>query len=46
MVLTNYGLATDEEVDIDTFAERVKAELEPDAVMVTGPDLAVWARKP
>jgi SAM-dependent methyltransferase len=45
-VLTAYGIATEQEVDIDTFAERVKAELEPDAVMSTGPDLAVWARKP
>jgi hypothetical protein len=43
-VLTAYGIATEEEVDIATFADRVKAELGPDAVMAPGPDLAVWAK--
>lgn len=45
-VLTAHGIATEEEIDIDTFAERVSAELGPDPVLVSGPDLAVWARKP
>lgn len=45
-VLTGYGIATEEEIDIDTFSDRVKAELGPDPVLVSGPSLAVWARKP
>ena len=45
-VLTAYGIATEEEIDIETFAERVSAELGPDPVLVSGPHLAVWATKP
>jgi hypothetical protein len=45
-VLTAYGIAGEDEINIDAFAERVSGELEPDAVMVGGPHLAVWARKP
>lgn len=46
-VLTSHGIATEEEVDTDNFAELVKAELGPDPVLVvSGPSLAVWARKP
>lgn len=46
-VLIANGIATEEEIDIDTFAERLKAELGPDPVMVgAGPGLAVWAKKP
>ncbi len=44
-VLTAYGIATEEEIDIDTFAERVSADLGPDPVLVSGPHLAVWGRK-
>jgi hypothetical protein len=41
------GIATEDEIGLDTFAERVKAELGPDPIMVgSGPSLAVWARKP
>jgi ubiquinone/menaquinone biosynthesis C-methylase UbiE len=46
-VLTGYGIATENEVDTATFPERLKAELGRDAVLVvSGPSLAVWARKP
>jgi hypothetical protein len=45
-VLTGHGIATEEEVDTDKFAQRVKAELGTDPVLVvSGPSLAVWARK-
>jgi hypothetical protein len=45
-VLTASGVATEEEIDIDTFAERVNAECGADPVMVSGPSMAVWGRKP
>jgi ubiquinone/menaquinone biosynthesis C-methylase UbiE len=45
-ILTAYGTATEEEIDIDTFTQRVSADLGPDPVLVSGPDLAVWAKKP
>ena len=45
-VLTAHGIATEEEIDIDTFAERVRVDLGPDPVLVSGPHLAAWARKP
>ena len=46
-VLTGNGIATEEEVDADSFAERLRAEIGPDPVLiVSGPSLAVWARKP
>jgi hypothetical protein len=46
-VLTGHGIATEEEVDTDIFAERLKADLGPDPLLVvSGPSLAVWARKP
>ena len=45
-VLTAYGIATEEEIDIDTFAERVSIDLGPGPLLVQGPDLAVWAKKP
>jgi SAM-dependent methyltransferase len=45
-VLTGHGIATEEELDTDTFAQRVRADLGPDPVLViSGPGLAVWARK-
>ncbi|OBK77238.1 hypothetical protein A5651_04490 [Mycobacterium sp. 1274761.0] len=46
-VLTSNGIATEEEVDADSFAERVRAEMGPDPVMmIASPSLAVWAEKP
>jgi hypothetical protein len=46
-VLTGNGIASEDEVDTDSFADRVKAEIGPDPVLiVSGPSLAVWARKP
>jgi SAM-dependent methyltransferase len=45
-VLTACGIATEDEIDIDTFAERVSLECGPDPVLISGPDVAVWARKP
>ena len=45
-VLTASGVATEEEIDIDTFAERVNLECGPDPVMISGPSIAVWGRKP
>jgi hypothetical protein len=36
---------TDQEIDIDAFAECVSADLGPDPVLISGPHLAVWARK-
>ncbi|OBB10668.1 hypothetical protein A5662_08375 [Mycobacteriaceae bacterium 1482268.1] len=45
-ILTAHGIATEEEADLDAFAESVSADLTPDSVMVgAGPALAVWARK-
>lgn len=37
---------TEAEIDIETFAARAKAELGSDPVLVSGPDIAVWATKP
>jgi hypothetical protein len=45
-VLTAHGIATEEETDIDAFAEHVSADLGRDPVLVSGPHLAVWATKP
>ena len=46
-LLTRHGIATEDEVDTDSFAERVRADLGPDPVLVvSGPSVAVWARKP
>jgi SAM-dependent methyltransferase len=45
-VLTSFGIATEEEIDIDTFTDRVVLECGPDPVVIAGPDLAVWAKKP
>lgn len=45
-VLTSHGIATEEEVDTANFAERVRTDLGPDPLLViSGPSLAVWARK-
>lgn len=46
-VLAAHGIAGQDELDVDAFAEQLRAEIgsEPDAVMVGGPHLAVWARK-
>ncbi len=45
-VLTSHGIATQDEVDTANFAERVRADLGPDPVLVvSGPSIAVWARK-
>jgi protein-L-isoaspartate O-methyltransferase len=45
-VLTSHGIATEEEVDTANVAERVRADLGPDPVLVvSGPSLAVWAGK-
>ncbi|OBI77521.1 class I SAM-dependent methyltransferase [Mycobacterium asiaticum] len=43
-VLIAHGIASKDE--LDTFAERVTLDLGPDPVVVAGPHLAVWARKP
>ena len=45
-LLIAHGIATEEETDIDTFAERVRFDLGPDPVLISGPHLAVWASKP
>jgi ubiquinone/menaquinone biosynthesis C-methylase UbiE len=45
-VLVDNGIATAEEIAIETFTERISAELGPDPVLVSGPDIAVWAKKP
>jgi protein-L-isoaspartate O-methyltransferase len=45
-VLTAHGIATEEETDVDSFAERAGAYLGSDPVLISGPHLAVWARKP
>jgi hypothetical protein len=45
-LLIAHGIATEEETDIDTFAERVRFDLGPDPVLIAGPHLAVWASKP
>ena len=45
-MLTGYGIATEEEIDLDTFDERIEVELGTDPILVSGPSLAVWGRKP
>lgn len=45
-LLIAHGIATEEDTDIDAFAERVRADLGPDPVLISGPHLSVWARKP
>ncbi len=46
-VLTSHDIATEDEIGIDTFTQRVRGDLGPDPVLVvSGPSLAVWARKP
>jgi ubiquinone/menaquinone biosynthesis C-methylase UbiE len=46
-VLIRCGIATEEEIDVDTFADRARVDLGPDPVLVgAGPGLAVWATKP
>jgi len=45
-VLTGNGIANEEEVDANSFAERVRTELGSDPVLVvSGPSLAVWAKR-
>jgi SAM-dependent methyltransferase len=44
-LLIAHGIATEEETDINTFAEHVRADLGPEPVLISGPHLAVWARK-
>lgn len=45
-VLTANGIAREDELDIDLFAERVRVECGPDPVLLVSPNLAVWAKKP
>jgi hypothetical protein len=45
-LLVAHGIATEEETDINAFAERVRFDLGPDPVLISGPHLAVWASKP
>jgi hypothetical protein len=45
-VLTAYNIATEKEIEIDTFADRVIAECGRDPVLISGPDLGVWAIMP
>jgi ubiquinone/menaquinone biosynthesis C-methylase UbiE len=45
-LLIAHGIATEDETDIATFAERARADLGPDPVLISGPHLSVWARKP
>jgi hypothetical protein len=45
--LTGHGIATEVDVDVERFVERVRADLGPAPLLVvSGPSLAVWARKP
>jgi hypothetical protein len=45
-VLTGNGIATEDEVNVKSFVERVRADLGPDPLLVvSGPSLAVWARQ-
>jgi ubiquinone/menaquinone biosynthesis C-methylase UbiE len=45
-VLTANGIASEDELDIDAFAERVRVECGLDPVLMVSPNLAVWAKKP
>jgi ubiquinone/menaquinone biosynthesis C-methylase UbiE len=45
-LLTAHGIASHHETDIGAFAERVGHDLGPEPVLISGPHLAVWARKP
>jgi hypothetical protein len=41
-----HGIVTEQETGIDAFTDRVKADLDSDPVLISGPHLAVWASKP
>jgi hypothetical protein len=43
--LTEHGIASADEIDIDTLAERLRQECGTDPVLVTGTLLAVWTKK-
>jgi protein-L-isoaspartate O-methyltransferase len=45
-LLTERGIATEDQVDIDTLAERLHVVCGPEPVLVMSPHLGVWARKP
>ena len=45
MTLGAGGIATEDEIDFDTFAGCVRGDLGTDAVLEHLPDLAVWATK-
>ena len=45
-VLTEYGIASEEEIGIDTLAERLSLACGPDPVFLMSPHLVVWATKP
>jgi len=46
-VLVAHGIATAEEVDVDTFAARFRADaLRQQTVVYRSPTISVWARKP
>jgi ubiquinone/menaquinone biosynthesis C-methylase UbiE len=44
--LTEYGIATEEEIGIDTLAERLSLACGPDPLLLMSPHLGVWATKP
>jgi hypothetical protein len=44
-VLTEYGIATQEEIGIDTLAERLSLACGPDPILLMSPHLGVWATK-
>ena len=45
-LLTAHGIATDQETDVGAFTERCELDLGPDPLLVSGPHLSIWARKP
>jgi hypothetical protein len=44
-VLTEYDIATEEEIGIDTLAERLSLACGPDPILLMSPHLGVWATK-
>jgi hypothetical protein len=46
-LLARFGIATAAEVDVDTIAERIRAEVRTSGQpAMIGPHVAAWARKP
>jgi SAM-dependent methyltransferase len=45
-VLTEYGIAAEDEIGIETLTERLSLACGPDPILLMSPHLGVWATKP